>query len=305
MHVIYKITNKINNKIYIGQSINYEKRIKEHIYARKNEKKHLNQIIDIAIKKYGKENFSFEIIDKSESNEETDFLERKYIKEYDCLVPKGYNLLKGGRKQQGSWNMKEIEIYDLNGNYIESCESASEYARINKKYFDASIRDCCNGIVKRHYDKIFKWKNNDEKIIPYIKPQSSRKKIVYQYDLQGNYVNEYESVTLASEKTNTRRIGIINCANGKQKTANNFQWTYIKKDKIEIRNDILNNSKLNKIYKIDDNGNILKVYETTIQAVLDMGFERKKYKVLWKYLNKNKKFNGYYWKIEKKKPCQA
>ena len=58
MHVIYKITNKINNKIYIGQSINYEKRIKEHIYARKNEKKHLNQIIDIAIKKYGKENFS-------------------------------------------------------------------------------------------------------------------------------------------------------------------------------------------------------------------------------------------------------
>lgn len=304
MYVIYKITNKINNKIYIGQTINYEKRMKEHIYGRRNTKNHIEQVIDRAIKKYGVENFLFEKIDNSESQEEIDILERKYIKQYNSLKPNGYNVLKGGREKNGAWNMKEIEIYDLNGNYIESCESPSEYARINNKYNDSAIRDCCNKRILRHKDRIFKWKDDKAKITPYIKPKSAKSKVVYQYDLYGNFIREYESVTLASEITNTRRIGIVNCVNGNQKSANNFQWSYHKKEYLEIRKDLLNHSKLNKIYKIDDNGNIIKEYTTLIEAVLDMGFERKKYKVLWKYINKEKKFNGYYWKMEKKKPCQ-
>lgn len=302
MYIIYKITNKINNKIYIGQSKNYDKRIKEHIYGRKNKN---IQVIDRAIKKYGVENFAFEKIDEATTPEEIDKLEKEYILKYNSLKPNGYNILKGGRFQKGAWNMREIEVYDLLGNFIEECESPSEYARLHNEYNDSGIRDCCNKKNLRCKDKIFKWKDDNTEIKPYQKQKSSRMKKVYQYDLYGKFIAEYESVTEASTKTKTRRIGILNCTSGIQKTANNFQWSYIKKECLDVRNDILNNSKLNKIFKIDDNGKIIKIYNTTIEAVLDMGFERKKYKVLWKYLNKDKKFNGYYWKIEKKKPCQA
>ena len=54
---IYKITNKINGKIYIGQSNDIKRRFLEHTYRDKLP-------IDIAIKKYGKENFSFEILEE-------------------------------------------------------------------------------------------------------------------------------------------------------------------------------------------------------------------------------------------------
>lgn len=304
MYIIYKITNKLNNKIYIGQTINFKKRMQEHLSLRKNIKIHKNQPIDLAINKYGKENFSFEIIDKAKNQEEIDILEKKYIKKFNSLIPNGYNILKGGRNQRGAWNMRAIEVYDLNANYIETCESPSEYARLHNEYSDGGIRDCCNGVNSKHKDKIFKWKDDSKTIVPYEKPKSSRMKIVYQYDLYGNYLNSYESVTKASEITNTRRIGILNCTQGVQKSANNFQWSYEKKEKLETRKDLLNHSKLNKILKLDDEKNIVKEYCTLAEAVLDMGFEKKKYKILWKYVNKNKKFNGYYWQMQKKKSCQ-
>lgn len=53
---IYKFTNLINGKIYIGQSVDIDRRLKEH-------KRRDEQRIDKAIKKYGFENFNFEIIE--------------------------------------------------------------------------------------------------------------------------------------------------------------------------------------------------------------------------------------------------
>lgn len=58
---IYKYTNKINGKIYIGLSSNIEKRYSQHLYCSRQDSPNLS--IDIAIKKYGIENFSFEIIE--------------------------------------------------------------------------------------------------------------------------------------------------------------------------------------------------------------------------------------------------
>jgi group I intron endonuclease len=56
---IYKITNKINGKVYIGQSINIERRWKEHISDKRK-----NSLIHLAIEKYGEKNFNFEIIEE-------------------------------------------------------------------------------------------------------------------------------------------------------------------------------------------------------------------------------------------------
>jgi group I intron endonuclease len=62
---IYKMTNKINGKVYIGQSIDINKRIKEHFWKATNEKDvSYNSAIHQAIRKYGAENFDWEILEE-------------------------------------------------------------------------------------------------------------------------------------------------------------------------------------------------------------------------------------------------
>jgi group I intron endonuclease len=90
---IYKITNLINGKIYIGRTIQkLKKRFSSHI--RESHKEAPKYIISKSIKKYGKENFICESIDERA----TDIfqlikLETKYIKQFNSLVPNGYNCI--------------------------------------------------------------------------------------------------------------------------------------------------------------------------------------------------------------------
>lgn len=80
---IYKITNNINKKIYIGQSVNIQRRFKEHCNPNKI------SAISQAIKKYGKENFSFEVIEECKISQ-LDSRESYWIEYYDA-VNCGYN----------------------------------------------------------------------------------------------------------------------------------------------------------------------------------------------------------------------
>lgn len=98
--IIYKITNLINNKIYIGQTINFTERIRQHkeIPFRKNSQEK-DKPLYRAMRKYGIENFKFEIIDKADTFETANSLEIYYISFYDSCIDsgKGYNLDLGGK----------------------------------------------------------------------------------------------------------------------------------------------------------------------------------------------------------------
>lgn len=288
-YYIYKITNKNNNMSYIGQSVNPQKRLMEHIYGRKNKK---DTYIDKTMKKYGIENFIFEIIDSSNNQDEIDKLEKEYIIKYNTLKPNGYNILKGGREQQGAWNSKPIDEYDLDGNYINTYESAGYYSQcINSEYNNLSINHSCR--TKRRYkDRYFRYKG-DEKPTKYVKPKSTRIKKVYQYDLEGNFIKEYESVTQASKETNTNRTSIINCVNGIYKKANDYVWSYSNKiniDEINPKYDIKT-----VIYKCNENKEVLEKYNNTREAEIKNNFKYNSYKQILKYLDTNKIYNGYYW----------
>jgi group I intron endonuclease len=96
--LIYKITNTINLKIYIGQTTKTLKERKENYYKEYRWGKNPRPIIK-AMRKYGFENFSFEIVeDKITSQEELDSKERYYITEkYHSLIKEGgYNIERGG-----------------------------------------------------------------------------------------------------------------------------------------------------------------------------------------------------------------
>ena len=88
---LYKITNLINGKVYIGQSIHPDKRWWEH---RNKAKKNFDKYpIHLAISKYGEKNFSFEVLEWSE---DYDNREKELIQEYNSISPNGYNVAIGG-----------------------------------------------------------------------------------------------------------------------------------------------------------------------------------------------------------------
>ena len=97
--IIYKVTNLVNNKIYIGQTINtLEYRKDQHFREAKSKRKNTVYFHN-ALNKHGFENFLFEEIDTANSQEELDEKERYWIKFYDSTnKEKGYNLDSGGHK---------------------------------------------------------------------------------------------------------------------------------------------------------------------------------------------------------------
>lgn len=94
MGVIYKITNIINNKIYIGKTIDIKKRIAKY---KRSLNRSSSQIIIKSMMKYGFENFVFEVVDETDILEELNNKEKYYIKLYDSMNTKiGYNMTSGG-----------------------------------------------------------------------------------------------------------------------------------------------------------------------------------------------------------------
>ena len=88
---IYKITNQINQKVYIGQTSDYKRRFVEHKAKGYGQEK--NKLLYYAFDKYGIDNFSFEVIEETEDYNER---ENYWIKYYNALKPNGYNMTEGG-----------------------------------------------------------------------------------------------------------------------------------------------------------------------------------------------------------------
>ena len=92
MRYIYMIKNLLNNKIYIGQTKNFQNRISGHIRDSRDEMSHLK----LSMRNYGVENFSFELIEECLDDLVND-RERYWIAYYDSFnSEKGYNLTSGG-----------------------------------------------------------------------------------------------------------------------------------------------------------------------------------------------------------------
>lgn len=93
---IYKITNNLNNKVYIGKSLDIERRWKEHIRHSKDEFSREKPPIHKAINKYGASSFTFTVLEECDESR-LDELEMYYIKKYDSRnKSKGYNITQGG-----------------------------------------------------------------------------------------------------------------------------------------------------------------------------------------------------------------
>jgi group I intron endonuclease len=101
--IIYLITNKVNNKKYVGQTRStLKKRFSQHCEKRNK------TVVGLAIQKYGKHNFDVKVIKGDLTHQkEVNNLEIEYIKKYNSIAPNGYNIERGGNNCPMSESIKQ------------------------------------------------------------------------------------------------------------------------------------------------------------------------------------------------------
>lgn len=128
--LIYKLTNLSNGKLYFGQTINtWEQRKRGYDTSIKSD--HNNQRIVNALRKYGWEGFSVEIIDKASTIEELNALEEHYIAKHNTTV-NGYNVTPGGDNRECTEAMREV--------YLESWDNEERRAAASERMKEQNER---------------------------------------------------------------------------------------------------------------------------------------------------------------------
>jgi group I intron endonuclease len=151
---IYKITNKLNNKCYIGKTKNLENRFYQHCYGHHKHK----SLIHLAIKKYGKDNFLFEPIFESESEQEISEKEKFFIDKFNSLNPNGYNLVDFNTNGNLIFNPNTLVKMSKVQQGISRTKRVSKYIGVVPTYSKESIVSyrCCVRINTKVHSKSFK-----------------------------------------------------------------------------------------------------------------------------------------------------
>lgn len=192
--IIYKYTSP-SGKVYIGQTINESKRKNTH---RQNAVKGVSGYFYNAIRKYGFDNFKYEVLFEVKSKDRNrvfcilDALERFYIRKFDSRnKDKGYNIAEGGEGSKGFHHTEEHK-QKLREQFYTSKLNSPE---VKEKAKLINIARCS--------------------------------KKCYQY-LDGKLINEYPSVAEATRQTRINNIQAV--CKGLRKKAGGYNWSCIKND---------------------------------------------------------------------------
>lgn len=148
---IYLITNNLNNKKYVGQSNNIERRLKEHCYPGRFRN---GYPIDVAIHKYGKENFTFEILEEC-LLEELNSKEEYWINYFHSNGQNGYNCNPGGEQSSigennGNAILNENDIVSIRTDYMNHVSQAKSYERFENKITFSTFQGIWQGDAWPH-----------------------------------------------------------------------------------------------------------------------------------------------------------
>lgn len=258
---IYKITNRLKNKSYIGLSIDVYKRWKEH-YGGKD------QLIDMAIKNDGIENFTFEILEECEESKLSE-REKYWADEYYCCntyVPNGYNVALTGARTQAIG--KVVSSYDLDGLIIKTYPSLHEAARDNcvdpTAIFQAIDSEGLSNEKQWRY-------GNGEFIPPYV---DETIKPCYVTSLYGEILQSFDSRVQAAKWIGCNTSQVINAITKKYSMYDKY---YVFNLDEEYSKDLLANKNSQIIYCYDKTTRIfIKEYSSQTEASKDLGVDRHK-----------------------------
>lgn len=255
MGFIYKITNTITNKCYIGETIKpVQQRWNEHIYlARKG--KGCPALTD-AINAHGLENFTFEVILNCPDEERFE-REIELIKQYNSQVPNGYNILPGGICGGGFIGKKHTEetiekikesgkrFQEENPDYFETYREkhskavsdalqnsekfrkAVEEGRIGKGHTGEKLSEETKKKISESVKKYFE-ENTHVNIEEHRKAMAKAVgKKVAQYNEKNEFVAEYPSISEAARQTDIGKSNIQHVLKGETLKAGGFYWKYV------------------------------------------------------------------------------
>lgn len=245
---IYVVINKVNSKLYIGQSIDIERRWNQHKYGKGS------LILRNAISKYGLKNFEFKILDevntKGKSVEEVRelliTLEQKWLDDKKpYLRENGYNIQSEAKpnipierpdnygeliskiKIENNHCGKGVKQYTKSGELVKEWVSAAEIERV-LGYHAENISACCLG--KQKTCKRFIWQFSDTKLtIDKIKKLNKKEyhfKKVKMLTIDGELINEFDSVSEAAKYIDCPSYQISKVCTGKQKSCRGYKWSY-------------------------------------------------------------------------------
>ncbi len=259
MGFIYKITNIVNNKSYIGLTTkSLEKRMQNHLYAISKDKG--CPILGAAIKKYGIENFKMSLIIIC-FDSDLGYYEKEYIKKYNTQAPHGYNILEGGIGGgfQGKLHSPETKQKISNSFKLFVKNNPSYIQRLSER----TTLQMQNTDVREYMNKSEKWKatlkegrvggraHKDGKLSDETKSKISHSLKLYhtnkeakqikinrtihghyiqQYDLSNNMVMQYNSISDAAKKNNIPRSTLIKSVKSGEGTVGGFRWKKVSKE---------------------------------------------------------------------------
>ena len=213
MAFIYKITNDINQKIYIGKTEKtIEERFKEHCQDYKKERCEKRPLY-AAMKKYGIEHFHVELVEETNNPEER---EQYWIKFYNSYGSTGYNATIGGDGKKYINVNKLIEAYNRLGTVrAVSKETGHDEGHISKLLRQAGVQ-----IIDSH--KLFKEKYS-KPIIQYTKDTYEFLQIFQSTADAARWCYENHKCAVLNSGV---RSHIAEVANGKRKSAYGYIWKY-------------------------------------------------------------------------------
>lgn len=241
MGVIYLVKNKVNNKIYFGQTIKtFEER-----YRKDFPKNTHNEHIRNSIKKYGWENFEvIEEFDTGETIEELNELEEMYIKMWSTNAPEyGYNKQNGGRNGTPTEETRKKMSEARMG--VSPWNKGKTYHQSPEVRERAKLRWQENKELQKHFDR------TGTKLKPYhveaikkantgkIVSEETRKKLSKaQFDENGKAKGNkrvkcldngiiYDSVKIASQTIGIPASGIAKCCRGEFSQTRGYHFCYV------------------------------------------------------------------------------
>ncbi|AGE57917.1 GIY-YIG catalytic domain-containing endonuclease [Paramecium bursaria Chlorella virus NW665.2] len=218
MGFIYKATYQGSGKAYIGQTTQpIEKRLEQHQYASSGCRAFYS-----AIQEHGWENFDVEWHEIPD--EDLNFYEEMLVALLGTLAPGGYNLKEGGgnsgkMSNESKQKMSKSKSGEKNHNYGKTGEKHYLYGKEHTEETKKKISEAMSG---KMLSEKTKKKMSDAK----SGEKNYKSKKVYQYTLDGAYVDDFASSGEAARalgKTDKSSIG--KCARGKRPSAYGFKWS--------------------------------------------------------------------------------
>ncbi|MBR3242666.1 MAG: GIY-YIG nuclease family protein [Parasporobacterium sp.] len=211
-YCVYVHTNKKDGKRYVGIT---SQRPEDRWANGKGYKE--NRHFDSAIKKYGWNNFEHEIPLRGLTRELACQWECALIAQYDSTDPaKGYNIALGGVGQNSVSTVTRKKMSDQTTRFFENHPEAREHlAELGRRQFSTyESKQAVSERMKKMFAE---------------HPEKKATKAIRQYNLNGNYLRDWESAVLAEKDGGYDRKKISSCLTGHQKSACGYLWRYASK----------------------------------------------------------------------------